>query len=216
MRCGTFLFVFLASCAGGPERGPSVRVSAADAAGGGERVWFRRSKVGVSGHRARLEADGGRVEAVVHSPDLATVSVLWREPRGTLRCVFPYGGVGVRRSGAPVERGTYDYVFLEKEGMVVTGSVPRGCPMVDEVALRFRAEPDSYPLRVRAAGGELHEIGSKEEAFAFRLPRNEEGALTEGDYEIVIETARRRKFVALLAIEPDGALAAVSGYLLEG
>ncbi|MGH7162131.1 MAG: hypothetical protein ACREID_01500, partial [Planctomycetota bacterium] len=81
----TWYLILLTACAGLGEGGPRVEASAAREEGG-LRVWFRRSEAGTSGHLPALAAEGGRLEELIYSPDRLSVSALWREPRGEVRC----------------------------------------------------------------------------------------------------------------------------------
>jgi hypothetical protein len=202
----------LAACTTGPERGPAVAVSAARETDG-IRVQFRRLATGAGEHRARLAADGGRLAEVVHSPDLRTVSVLWHQPRGTLRCSFPYGGVGRFGAGDPTDPGQVDYVFHESAHARVTARVPRGSPMRSRLALDVHVGADLLPARLETPRGGAFEITVGEARVPLELPRDRHGVLESGDHEVFLHTAGGETLSFLVGIDRDGTPAATTGFV---
>jgi len=207
------LLVFLAGCATGPEKGPPVAVTAARGADG-IRVQFRRlGGQGAAEHAARLEADGGSLEQILHSPDRLTVSVLWRAPVGALQCSFPYGGVGRFRAGTNVETRAVEYVFYSGEGVEVTAQVPAGCMMQPLLCLHIQLAPDRVPGSLRMPGGRTIVLEREETDCRLALPRDGDGVLTGGDVEFVLNTATEDGHRFLIGIDPDGTPSAVSGFV---
>ncbi|MHC4933262.1 MAG: hypothetical protein ACYTGV_13850 [Planctomycetota bacterium] len=200
----------LTACAATTE----VRVSAAPAKGGGAWVRFRRERpTGRDPRQARVEASGGHIEELLHSPDLRTVAVLWREPEGDLRCSFPYGGEGIFRSGQELAKGDVEYVFLEAPGVVVTARLPRGCVMRRALDLRVQLEDSKLPARLRVSAREPVPLDRSDSLHRYELPSDPRGALLRGDHAIVIEDATGGAWPFLISIDRDGTPAAVSGYI---
>ncbi|MHC4133852.1 MAG: hypothetical protein ACYTDU_02510 [Planctomycetota bacterium] len=207
------LLSLLAGCATGRERGPPVAVSAARAAGG-LRIRFRRlGGQGSAEHVARLDADGGQLDQVLHSPDRLTVSVLWREPAGTLRCAFPYGGVGRFRAGTHVDGRAVEYVFLKSEGIEVTAQVPAGCLVQPFLPLHARLAPDHLPGSMHLPGGRTVVLEREETSCRLALPRDRDGVLAGGDLELVLRTANGDQHLFLVGVDPDGTPSAVTGFV---
>ena len=207
------LLFFLAGCATGPENGPPVAVTAARDADG-IRVQFRRlGGQGSAEHVARLDADGGVLDQVLHSPDRRTVSVLWRAPVGALQCSFPYGGVGRFRAGTYVDSHAVEYVFFQGEGVEVTAQVPAGCPMQPFLSLHMRLAPDRVPGSLRMPGGRTVVLEREETDCQLALPRDRDGVLAGGDLELSLQTADGDRHRFLVGIDPDGTPSAVSGFV---
>jgi hypothetical protein len=205
------LLALLAGCATGRE-GPPVAVSAARAEDG-LRVRFRRlSGQGSAEHAGRLTCDAGFLEQIVHSPDRLTLSVLWREPAGTLRCAFPYGGVGRFSVGAPMEEGVVEYVFLAREGIEVTAQVPAGCLMQPSLPLHIQLTPDHLPASLSMPGGRSMALEREETDCRLALPLDD-GALVDGDVELVVQTADGERHAFLVGVDPDGTPSAVTGFV---
>lgn len=204
--------VLLAGCVTSPGRGPQVTVEAVREEGG-IRVAFRRTEPGTMGNPAELVADAGRLAQVVHSPDRLTVSALWREPRGMLRCTFAYGGEAVFRADDPTSARAVHYVFLDEEGVRITCTVPSGRLPRPSLPLVVDLAEHHIPARLSLAGRVIGEISGAGESVLLRLPVDEEGALRGGDIECTVTTAGGRGFTFLLAVDSDGIPAAVSGYV---
>jgi hypothetical protein len=199
------------ACAGGPERGPAVLATAAPDPGG-LRVRFQRTRPGTAGYLAGPEADGGSITEVVHSPDHLSLSFLWRDRSGEVRCRFPYGGVGRFAAGGDVDPGRIEYVFLEDEGVRVTAEVPRGCPILPFVDLRIHVDPGGLPAGIRFPDGRSEVLHGEDNRVRWRLPATPEGVLAGGDHELVLLAAGRDRLL-LLSIDADGALAAPCGFV---
>ncbi|MFQ5843756.1 MAG: hypothetical protein ACE5JG_02085 [Planctomycetota bacterium] len=208
----TAAFLLLAACATPPERGPPVD-AAAVREGGALRVHFRRTRRGTGGHLAVLEADGGTLSEVVHSPDRLSVSVLWREPEGRLRCTYAYGGVGVQDAGDVSETRIARYVFLDAPGARVTMHLPVRCPMRPALDLRFRLDPSRLPAVLEVPGRAAHVLRRADDRFRLELPRDEAGALQAGDLLLVLRGADGEELSFLVGVDPDGVATAASGYL---
>lgn len=207
------LLLFLAGCATGPEKGPPVAVTAARAEDG-IRVQFRRlGGQGSAEHVARLVAEGGSVEQILHSPDRLTVSVLWRAPAGTLTCSFPYGGVGRFRADTDIDSRTVEYVFLLAEGVEVSARVPAGCTMQPFLALHIQLAPDRVPGSLRMPDGRTLPLERGETDCRLDLPRDGNGALAGGDVELVLNTAAEDGQRFLIGVDPDGTPSAISGFV---
>jgi hypothetical protein len=207
------LLVLLAGCVTGPGRGPPVRVTAARDADG-IRVQFRRlGGQGSVENTARLDADGGRIDEVVHSPDRLTVSVLWRAPVGTLQCSFPYGGVGRFRAETSVDSRAVEYVFLSAEGVEVVSQVPAGCTMQPFLLLHIQVAPDHLPGSLHVPGGPTVALEREETSFRLALPRDGTGGLVEGDLELVLRTANGDQRLFLVGIDADGTPSAITGFV---
>jgi hypothetical protein len=190
----------------------AVRVSAAPEAGG-LRVRFRRAEAGTGGHPAQLEADGGRLEQVLHSPDRLTVSVLWREPSGTLRCAFPYGGVGEFHSASPGEPGEVEYVLLEETDALVECRLPRACTMRPVLPLRILLGPSLLPAQLELAGEDRITISERDTSVAWEIPTDPEGTLVGGDHAFRLQTSDGSSWTFLLSVDPDGTPAATTGFI---
>ena len=213
MSSRVVLLVFLAGCVTGPEKGPPVAITAARDADG-IRVRFRRlGGQGSAEHAARLDAEGGSLEQIVHSPDRLTVSVLWRAPAGALRCSFPYGGVGRFRAETPVASRAVDYVFFQGEGVEVTAQVPAGCLMQPFLTLHVRLAPARVPGSLRMPGGRTLALEREETDCRLALPRDRDGVLAGGDLEVLLHTADGDRHRFLVGIDPDGTPSAVSGFV---
>jgi hypothetical protein len=197
------LAILLGACVAGPP----VRVQAARE-DGDLRVAFRRTEAGSAGHLARLEADGGRLEEVVHSPDRLTVSVLWREPQGELRCSFAYGGSASRAAGGEAPDETVEYVFLDAEGATVTARLPLGNPVRPALPLEVTLDPALLPALL-----DRTRLERPRTLVSFPLPVDADGALVRGDSVVVIRTTGggRREF--LVGVDPDGTPTATTGYI---
>lgn len=207
------LLLLLAGCVTGPESGPPVAVGAAPDADG-IRVQFRRlgGQVAVE-HTARLDADGGSLGQVLHSPDRRTVSVLWLAPAGTLTCSFPYGGVGRFRAGTPVDGRSVEYVLYAADGVEVTAQVPAACPMQPSLCLHIQLSPDRVPGELVTPNGRHHALAGEWTDRWFALPRDGEGVLAAGDLEFVLNTATEDGHRFLIGVDPDGTPSAVSGFV---
>jgi hypothetical protein len=175
---------------------------------GALRIAFRRMEAGSAGHPARLEADGGRLEEVVHSPDRLTVSTLWREPLGELRCSFAYGGSASHPAGAEAPDETVEYVFLDEEGVQVTARLPLANPVRPVLPLEVTLAPALLPALL-----DRTRLDAPLSRVAFPLPLDPDGALLAGDSVVVIRTAGggRREF--LVGVDPDGTPTATTGYI---
>jgi hypothetical protein len=191
VRAASAILLILGACAG--TRPADAEISAAPA-DGGVRVRFRRLGGADPDRPPELTADGGALDEVTVSPDLKAVSALWREPRGSLTCRFPYDGVSVFEAGGPVDPATVEYVLLEAEGVRVTAALPRGCLLLPALPLRLQIG-DAAPM-----------------ATTVGLPRDRRGVLREGDHPLALETGGRR-IELLLSIDADGTPAAVDGYV---
>jgi len=206
-----FLLLGLAACAGGPDKGPVVLVSAARE-DGAVRVQMRRTRPGTAGYLSEPTADAGTVVQLVHSPDHRTASFLWRDPRGEVRFRFPYGGFGRFAADGPADPGWVDYVFFEAEGLRVTARVPRGCPMRPFVDLRFALAPGRMPATVTLPDGRRATLEKEDDILRWDLPMNPEGVLAGGDHPwAVLGGGTEERF--WITIDADGALAAPGGYL---
>lgn len=203
MRRLGWLAILLGACASGPP----VRVQAA-LEGDAVRVAFRRTEPGSAGHLARLEADGGRLEEVVHSPDRLTVSVLWREAEGALRCSFAYGGEASYPAGGPASDEEVLYVFLDEAGARVTARLPGANPVRPALPLDVQLPPALLPALLD--GRALREPRTR---VLLPLPVDADGALVEGDSVVVLETAGGGRRELLLGIDPDGTPTATTGYV---
>ena len=203
----------LVGCATGRESGPPVEVSAAPAADG-LRIRFRRlGGQGSAGHVAQLEADGGQLDQVLHSPDRLTVSVRWRKPTGTLRCAFPYGGRGRFRAGTHVDTRVVEYVFLKREGIEVTAHVPAACLVQPFLPLHARLASDHLPGSMRLPDGRTVALEHEETSCRLVLPRDDDGVLAAGDLELVLRAANGDQHRFLVTIDPDGTPSAVTGFV---
>jgi len=201
------LCLLLGACVS-PAQAPTVRVTAAREPEG-IRVRFRRLRAGAADVLARLEADGGSIDEVLHSPDHRTVSCLWRDPRGEIRCAFPFGGVGEFRAGDAPDPGRLDYVLLAGDDVLVTMQLPRGCPMRPRLTLRVEGVRTA---RLRLPGGRVVPVAGGGEA-TWTLPTDDRGVLVGADHELRLETADGAARTILIGIDPDGTPAALSGYL---
>jgi len=199
----------VSACVGVP-RGPVPEVSAAPASDG-VRVRFRRLTGADADRPPELSAGGGTLEEVTFSPDLKAVSVLWREPRGTLSCHFPYDGTALFDAGSPVDTVTVAYVFLESEGVRVTAALPRGCLLLPALPLRLRIDEALSPARLVLPDGRSIAIGANGEVL-LPLTMGERGVLRRGDMPVAIETAKG-PIEFLVGVDDDGTPAAVSGHV---
>jgi hypothetical protein len=110
-----------------------------------------------------------------------------------------------------VEPGQVRYVFLEEAGARVTADLPRGCLLLPRLPLRVRLDADRLPARLVQPGGAVVPLGEETEVL-LSLPRDERGALREGDAALALVTARGT-LGFLIGIDADGTPAAVSGYV---
>lgn len=185
-------------------------VSAAPAPGG-VRVRFRRPGGPDPDRLPELRAEGGALDEIVVSPDLRTISARWREPSGRLSCRFPYDGAATFEAGGPVDGTTVEYVFLEADGVRVTGALPRGCLLLPTLPLRLQIPKELEPARVVLPDGRSLPVGEDHEAL-LPLTRDERGVLRRGDLPMTLETARG-PLEFLVSIDDDGTPAATSGYV---
>jgi hypothetical protein len=206
-------FLLLVGCVTGPEKGPPVSVTAARDADG-IRVQFRRLGGRLSaGHAARLVAEGGSLEQILHSPDRLTASVLWRAPAGTLQCSFPYGGVGRFRAGTSLDGRMVEYVFLSAEGVEVTAQLPAGCTMQPFLSLHIQLSPDRVPGSLRMPDGRDLTLEHEGTDCRLALPRDGDGVLAGGDLELVLRTAAGDGHRFLVGVDPDGTPSAITGFV---
>lgn len=203
--------LLLAGCALLPD-GPRVEVFAADAEDG-VRVRFRRTRPGVMENLARVEATGGEVAEVIHSPDLLEVAVLWLRPEGELRCAFAYGGQAAFAADGPRDAGRVEYVFLRCPWAEVTASVPRACPTVGALALAVRVDPSRLPARLDVPGRPPLLLESPDCVARVELPRTAPGVLAAGDLELTLHSSRAEAAAFLVGVDPDGAPVAVTGFV---
>jgi hypothetical protein len=203
VRVASAFLLILAACTGARRADAEISAAPAD---GGLRVRFRRLGGADPDKPPVLRADGGVLDEIVCSPDLKAVSARWRDPKGTLSCRFPYDGVAVFEEGRPAEPGTVAYVFLDSPGARVTAELPRGCLLLP--ALPLRLDPPARLLLPNGTPLPVSEIGEA----TLLLPRDDRGVLRQGDFPLVLETARGR-FEFLVGIDADGTPAAVSGYV---
>lgn len=199
-----------AACATGAARGPVPEVSAAPAPGG-VRVRFRRPGGADPDRPPELRAEGGVLDEIVVSPDLRTISARWSGPSGRLSCRFPYDGAATFEAGGPVDGTTVEYVFLEAEGVRVTGALPRGCLLLPALPLRLLIPKELEPARVVLPDGRSLPVGEDHDAL-LPLTRDERGVLRRGDLPMTLETARG-PLEFLVSIDDDGIPAATSGYV---
>ena len=204
--------VFVAACQAAP-----VEVRAAPAPDGGVFVRFARDAGGPPEHRARVEATGGRILDEVQSPDRRSVAVHWSEPSGVLDCRFPYNsGEGRFEAGGPVDARSIRYVFLERNGVRISGTVPRGCPIVARVRLEVLLDEALLPATLLLPGPVAVPLRETRSRVTLPLPRDEHGGLEEGDLLLVLKTASAPSVPFVIAVDRDGVVAAVSGYLETG
>ena len=210
---GGCLFLLVAACQAVP-----VEVRAAPAPdGAGVWVWFSRDAGGPPEHLADVEATGGRILDAIQSPDRRSVAVVWTRPAGVLTCSFPYNsGDGRFEAGAPVDARRIRYVFLERDGVRVTGSVPRGCPLVTRVGLDLLLDQALLPATLLLPGREAVVFREVRSRVPLLLPRDERGGLLDGDLLLLLRTASGTSFPFVIAVDHDGVIAAVSGYLETG
>jgi len=162
---------------------------------------------------ARLEADGGTLDQILHSPDRLTVSVLWRAPVGTLECSFPYGGVGRFRAETTIDGHAVEYVFFQSEGVEVTAQVPAGCPMQPSLSLHIQLAPARVPADLRMPDGRTIVLEGEETVCRLDLARDSAGVLAGADVELVLRAADGDRQSFLVGVDPDGTPSAVSGFV---
>jgi hypothetical protein len=211
VRFAVALAPLLAGCAILSD-GPPVEVSAADAEGG-VRVRFRRTRPGVMENLARVEATGGEVAEVLHSPDLLNVAVSWKRPEGELRCAFAYGGEAAFPAGGPRDPGRIEYVFLKCAWAEVTASLPRGCPMTGALPLSVCVEASRLPARLDVAGRPPLPLQSSGAVACIDLPRALAGVLAAGEIELTLRSARGEAASFLVGVDPDGTPVALTGFV---
>ena len=201
------VFGLLAACA---STGPPVTTGVVRE-GGDLRVQFRRQGYGVAHHAARVEADGGALEQVVHSADLRTVSTLWRHPYGTLSVRFAFGGAASVTAETPDAGDVIEYVFYERDGVRVSTRLPRSCVVRPFLDLAVHAEASSLPASLALPGGSPRALAAGTSIVRLAL-RQRDVVLKSGDLELfVIHGSRRRSF--LVGVDPDGTPSAVTGYV---
>ncbi len=179
------------------------------------RVRFRRLTYGSAGHFARLQATGGVLAEVVHSPDRRSVSVLWRDRSGRLECRFAYGGYGEFDAEGVLDASRVEYVFLQVDGCSITAVVPRANPMRAILPLRVRVDVSLLPATLNAPGGISVSITEADQTFALALPADEAGALIEGDFEVEILTSDGASFACLIGVDADGTPVAATGFVRD-
>jgi hypothetical protein len=192
----------LAACSAAPVRVSAARVD------DGVYVCFERTDAPRAGHLVDVTSSGGTIDAVVNAPDRSRVAVLWRNPAGVLEAAFPHGGVGRYAAGDPAETGEIEYVFLEAEGIRVTGRVPRACPLVGALDLDVELHEDRLPATLR---GESIEAAASTTRIV--LPKDERGGLVAGDLRLKLATADGTVFPVVIGVDRDGIVSAVGGYL---
>ncbi len=201
-----------AACALSPEHGPRVEVSAAPCEGG-LLVRFRRTEPGVIENLARFEASAGSLEETLHSADRLTAAVRWRGPKGTLRCSFAYGGVGIWDAGAAADSASLEYVFLERPWARVTSKVPRGCAIVAGLALILEVEEAHLPARLELPDGTSLDVTARPQSLRLDLLQSPPGVLAAGEWRLLLRGAGGAEALFVVGVDPDGAPAAVTGYL---
>lgn len=198
--------LLLAACAASRGQGPLV-VAHATRESGGIRVHFRRMESGTAGHFPDLDAEGGRLVEIAVSPDRLCVGALWLEPRGRLRCTFPYGGAAEIPAQEAEACGETEYVLFEEGDVSVRVRLPTLCALRPAVPLIVEA-PAGSTLRFAERRAE-----SVAERMALPLPRDGEGALQEGEWEAVLLTPGGRECRFLLGVDADGTLSATTGFV---
>ncbi|MGQ0612204.1 MAG: hypothetical protein ACT4PV_00425 [Planctomycetaceae bacterium] len=202
----------IAACALSPEHGPRVDVSAAPGEGG-LLVRFRRTEPGVIENLARLEASGGTLEGTLHSADRLTAAVRWRGPKGTLRCAFAYGGVGIWPADAAVDTATLDYVFLECPWARISSKVPRGCAIVAGLDLLLEVDEAQLPARLELPDASTLDVTARPQRLRLELLQSTPGVLAAGEWRLLLRGAGGEEALFVIGVDPDGAPAAVTGYL---
>jgi len=206
--------VFAAACQAVPVE---VRAAPAPDGGGGLLVWFARDAGGPPEHVADVAATGGRILDEIQSPDRRSVAVAWKDPAGVLTCSFPYNsGDGRFEAGGPVDTRSIRYVFLDRNGARVIGSVPRGCPLVSRVGLDVSLDEALLPATLLLPGSAAVPLREAHSRVHLSLPRDERGGLRAGDLLLVLKTAAGTSCPFVIAVDHDGVIAAVSGYLETG
>lgn len=214
MRTPAFLtLILLAACASPPVDGGDVTVRATPDSGG-LRVWFRLTGAGAVARRARLDATGGRLIQVTHSPDRRTASVLWLDREGELRCRFPGGQARIRADAVPDPENTR-YVFLKRESVQVSALVPRGCPMTPRVVLRVFVAPADLPARLAVPGGQEIRLAEPVSIYVLQLPRSKAGELRAGELKLRLHTSDA-SHTFLVGVDADGTPSATLGYVEKG
>ncbi len=206
MRAALALLPILAACTG--TRPADAEISAAPEAGG-VRVRFRRLGGADPDKPPELRADSGTLEEIVVSPDLKSISAVWRDPAGRLSCRFPYAGVALYEAGRPPDPATVAYVFLDAEGIRVTADLPRGCLLLPALPLRLEVPELLAPARLVLPDGRSLPDG---EHLLLPLAADERGVLRRGDMPVTVETANGR-IGFLVGVDDDGTPAAIDGYV---
>jgi hypothetical protein len=207
VRAASALLLILAACAGPPLADAEVTAAPAP---GGVRVRFRRLGGADPDRPPELRAEHGALGEVVVSPDLRTISAVWRSPAGALTCRFPYDGIASFDAGATTDPSTVAYVLLDAEDVRVTADLPRGCLLLPALPLRLHAAEALEPARiVHPDGRSLRRDG---DLWHLPLTADERGILRRGDMAVTVETARG-PMEFLVGIDDDGTPAAVSGYV---
>jgi hypothetical protein len=206
---GVFVLALLAGCA---THGPPVDVAASPEPGG-VRVQFRRSEPGTAGNPPMLDADGGTFADVVHSPDVLTVSLLWRDGSGDLRCEYPYGGAGRWSFAAPPAARTVRYVAYAADGVRVTFETDAACPVRAEIEIRVALAAGGLPATLRMPDGSSVALADAETRVRLRLKQREPGILAAADHAMVLGTASGERHAILVTIDDDGVPAVPLGFV---
>ena len=210
MRAG-LLLLLLAACTSTSGKAPPVAAVAVQEADG-LRVHFRRAPVGAGGQLARLEASGGALEQVVHSPDRGSVSALWRGAGGVLRCSFPDGGVGTLRADEAAPSRDVEYVFLNVNGAEISARLPAASPMRPVLTLHVRVDAELLPAVLELPDHSEIAVDTPEATVLFPLP-SDGGALREGDSLLRLRIREGKAFPFLIGVDRDGVPTATSGFL---
>ena len=208
---GACLLLLLAACQAAP-----VEVRAAPADEGGVAVWFARASGGPKEHVPIVEASGGRIADTIAAPNRRSVAVIWVDPAGRLDCSFPYNsGDASYLAGSPTDARRIRYVFLERRGVRITGSVARACPIVSRLRLEVRLDASLLPARILSPRS-VKTVVEMEAVVSVELPRDKQGGLVAGDLALLLQPAKGASIPFVISVDRDGVVAAVSGYLETG
>ncbi len=215
-RAGRLLFWVAAFAPGGcvatesrPVSG-EVRTAAHE---DGTRVWVRLGQENRRLDKPRVTVTAGSVANLAVSPDRRTVSLLWKDPAGSLLCVFPiYGAIAVPASARPAPRWV-EYVLLREAGVEVTARLPAQVPMTGRLSVQIQLPARALPARFHFADRRSIPLSREKTDVTLEFETDAQGFLLEADTTGIIHTANGAEHWFLVGVDADGSIAAVTGFV---